>query len=371
MTDRDPMALVEPAATRIRDPLSGRSVLLAEIVRGARIEGEKLHVELAFQPRHGEQDRSGIGAALIANLRGEGFTGPIELHVSEAPGAAAPHTHKPKGDPVPGMSGGGVAPHGGPVIKQKIEGVKRIVAVTSAKGGVGKSTIATNLAVALSRLGHATGLLDADIYGPSLPKMMNANVRPMVDEQQRIVPPTSYGVRCLSVGMLVPEHEAIIWRGPMVMNLIRQFLQQARWGELDYLVIDLPPGTGDAQLTLIQACDISGAVVVTTPQDVALADAIRGITMFNKLEVPLLGLVENMSWYELPDGTRDPVFGEGGGARVADRYGIDLLAQIPLQTGLRRSGDQGLPAALSDDGVGLAFRDLALKVVEKLPTGDS
>ncbi len=361
----DPTALVEPAATRVRDPFSGRSVWLAKMVRNPRMEADTLCLELVFRPEHEERDRQGIEEALVQNLRGLGFSGEVTVATRvEEPPKRAPH---PK-EPVRGMhSGGGVAPHGGPVEKKRIDGVKHVLAVASGKGGVGKSTVATNLAVALQRLGHATGLLDADIYGPSLPRMMDVTSKPMVDDANRIIPPMSYGVRCLSVGLLVPDEEAVIWRGPMVMNLLRQFLQQAVWGELDYLIVDLPPGTGDAQLTLIQGCELSGAIVVTTPQPVALADAIRGITMFRKLEVPVLGVVENMAWYELPDGTRDHVFGDGGGARLAESEGEDLLGRLPLQTALRRSGDQGLPVALGDDALGQAFRDLAERVVEKLP----
>jgi len=364
----DPLTYVEPAATRVRDPISGRSVWLADIIRGAKIDGDVLKLDLVFGPKHGETERAGIQQALAANIKAQGFAGRVEAKIAEAP-KFTPAAHAPKKDPVPGMTGPGVAPHGGPIHKQPIEGVKFVVAVSSAKGGVGKSTVAVNLAVALAREGRAVGLLDADIYGPSTPRMMNANLQPLVDDKQRILPPSSYGVKVLSAGMLVPENEAIIWRGPMVMSLVRQFLQQAKWGELDYLVVDLPPGTGDAQLTLIQACDIAGAVIVTTPQDVALADAVRGITMFRKLEVPLLGLVENMAWYELPDGTKDYVFGDGGGVRLAQRENTEVLGQIPLQTAIRKGGDQGLPAALADDSIGLAFRHLARKVIEKLPTG--
>ena len=269
-------------------------------------------------------------------------------------------------DPVPGMSGKGVMPHGGPIVKKPLDGVKHIVVVASGKGGVGKSTIATNLAVGLQQLGLRTGLLDADIYGPSLPKMMNTTQRPMVTAEKKIIPVLSYGVKCLSTGLLVPEEEAMIWRGPMVMGMVRQLLQDAAWGPMDVLVVDLPPGTGDAQLTLIQAVAISGAVVVTTPQDIALADAVRGITMFRKLDVPMLGIVENMAYYELPDGTRDHVFGEGGGRRTAERYGTELLAEIPLRTALRQSCDQGLPAVLGKDPLGESLRALALRVARQL-----
>jgi ATP-binding protein involved in chromosome partitioning len=285
----------------------------------------------------------------------------------------APHAHghahpaKPQ-DPVKGMSGPGMQAHGGPIQKKPLEGVKHVIAIASGKGGVGKSTVSTNLAVALNRLGHSVGLLDADIYGPSVPTMMNVHERPMADAGTRkILPIPAHGVKCLSMGMLVDPEEAMIWRGPMVMGAVRQFLQDASWAGTDYLLIDLPPGTGDAQLTLIQAVDLSGAIVVTTPQPVALADAVRGITMFRKLDVPLLGVVENMAWYELPDGTRDYVFGQDGGKRTAQKYDTELLGQIPLRSALRAAGDEGTPIALGSSPTAEMFLSVARRVAEKLP----
>ncbi len=359
----DPRALLEPAATRVRDPVSGRSVWLAGIVRDGRLEEGKLRFDLVFGPEHTKEQRLAIESALHENIRAGGWEGSIQpfVRLRGSKGDA-------KRDPVAGMSQPAVVPHGGPIQKKPIEGVKHIVCVASGKGGVGKSTVATNLAIALQRDGLAVGLLDADVYGPSLPRMMRTAQRPMVAED-RIVPVLSYGVRCLSTGLVVPEEEAMIWRGPMVMDILRRFLQAAKWGELDVLVVDLPPGTGDVHLTLMQACDVAGAVIVTTPQEVALADAVRGITMFRKLGVPLLGVVENMAWYELPDGTRDPIFGEGGGARIAAKNDTELLAQIPLQTALRHAMDVGLPPALKDDAMGLAFRQLARKIAGKLGLG--
>ena len=360
----DPLSLLEPAATRVRDPVSGRSVWLARIVRNARLEDGKLRFDLVFTSDHDREARRTIERELEARIRQLGFDGPVMAFAKLD--KAAP---KPGGDKVRGMSGPGMAPHGGPVVKQRVEGVAHVVCVASGKGGVGKSTVATNLACAMAKAGYRVGLLDADVYGPSLPRMMNVSSRPMVDDDKRILPVESYGVRCLSVGLLVEEEEAIIWRGPMVMNLIRQFLQQARWGELDVLLVDLPPGTGDAQLTLIQAVQIAGAVIVTTPQPVALADAVRGITMFRKLDVPLLGLIENMAYYELPDGTRDFVFGEGGGIRAAQRYETEVLAQIPLRTRLREAGDDGLPAALGEGPEAAYFAQAAARLASQLGLG--
>jgi ATP-binding protein involved in chromosome partitioning len=295
-----------------------------------------------------------------------GFEGRLHvMHTGAVPERQAtkrPTAPKSK-DPVRGMSGAGMTPHGGAIQKQKLAGVKQVVAVASGKGGVGKSTVTTNLAVALQKKGLSVGILDADIYGPSVPMMMNVHSRPMLDrETKKILPVMSYGVRCLSMGMLVDAEEAMIWRGPMVMGAVRQFLQDASWDGLDLLLVDLPPGTGDIQLSLIQAVDLAGAVIVTTPQDVALGDAIRGITMFNKLEVPLLGLVENMAYYELPDGTRDHIFGEGGGVRTAERFETELLGQVPLRTAIRKGGDAGLPVALGDDATAQAFQAIADRV---------
>ena len=363
MASIDPLNLVEPAATRVRDPVSGRSVWLAGIVTDPKVTEGGLVLGMKWDEDHTADDRGGIEAALRANLKAAGFDGKVLFLPVEAPQPKA----APKKEPVSGMSGGGVQPHGGPIEKQQLPGVKHIIAVASGKGGVGKSTISTNLAVGLQKLGYSVGIIDADVHGPSVPRMMNVHSRPIVDADKRIVPVNSYGVRCISMGMLVDEHEAMIWRGPMVMSALRQFLQQTRWNGTDYLIVDLPPGTGDAQLSLIQAVPIAGAVIVTTPQDVALGDAIRGITMFEKLNVPLLGLVENMAYYELPDGTRDYVFGEGGGLKVAERYETDVLAQIPLQTRIRRGGDKGLPAALESDGSEAVFMGLAEKVAAKLP----
>lgn len=365
LSDVDPSTLIEPAATRVRDPISGRSVWLSGLIKAHAVNPGGLSLTMAWDEDHEPADREAISDALRLNLKELGFEGAVLFLVAE--GSSAPKPPAPKKDKVAGMSGPGMQPHGGPIAKQRLEGVKYIVAVASGKGGVGKSTIASNLAIALQQLGHSVGLLDADVYGPSVPRMMNVNSRPIVDADKRIVPVNSYGVRCMSMGLLVDEAEAMIWRGPMVMSAIRQFLQQTRWTGVDYLVVDLPPGTGDAQLTLIQAVEISGAIVVTTPQEVALADAVRGITMFNKLDVPLLGLVENMAYYSLPDGTRDYIFGESGGVRLAERFETDVLGQVPLRSAIRKGGDDGLPAALDTGEAGQVFRTLAERVVQKLP----
>jgi len=206
--------------------------------------------------------------------------------------------------------------------------------------------------------------MDADIYGPSLPLMMHVNGHPVANAEKKILPLPAHGVRCMSIGFLVDEKEPIIWRGPMVMGVLNQFFKDVDWRGTDYLIIDLPPGTGDAQLTLIQGVPVSGGVVVTTPQPVAVLDAVRGVEMFRKLEVPVLGIVENMSHFELPGGVKTWPFGKGGGEKMATEYGVPLLAQVPLKEKIREGGDQGRPAVLDGEGI---FTELAAKIAMALP----
>ena len=279
----DPLSLLEPAATRVRDPLSGRSVWLAGMVQDARVDQDVLRFTLQVKAEHSPEDRNRLREAVLRNLVEKGWSGDVACTI-RVEGVAAltarPAAPAPKKEPLRGMSGPGIQPHGGPITLQPIPGVRYIVAVASGKGGVGKSTVATNLAVALGRRGHAVGLMDADIYGPSLPLMMHVTGRPVANEAKKILPLRAHGVGVMSIGFLVDEKEPIIWRGPMVMGVVNQFLRDVAWGELDYLIVDLPPGTGDAQLTMIQAVPISGGIVVTTPNAVALGDAVRGSEMF-------------------------------------------------------------------------------------------
>jgi len=257
-----------------------------------------------------------------------------------------------------------------------LPGVKNIIAVVSGKGGVGKSTVAANLALALSQGGAKTGLLDADIYGPSVPIMFGVRgERPfMVDvgkEKPMIAPLERYGIKLMSIGLLVDEKNAVVWRGPMASSAIRQFITDVYWDELDYLVVDMPPGTGDIHLTLMQTVPVTGAVIVTTPQDVALADAKKGIAMFGQaqLNVPIIGLVENMSYFtpaELPD-NKYYIFGKEGGKRLADEYDLPFLGQIPLVQSIREGGDQGVPVMMGDDTVTKkAFKEFASVVVRSV-----
>lgn len=249
-----------------------------------------------------------------------------------------------------------------------LPGVKNIIAVVSGKGGVGKSTVSANLALALAQDGASVGLMDADIYGPSVPIMFGVRgERPMmtdVDGKAMIVPLDRYGIKLLSIGLLVDEKNAVVWRGPMASSAIRQFITDVVWGELDYLIIDMPPGTGDIHLTLMQTAPVTGVVVVTTPQDVALADAKKGIAMFGQaqMNVPIIGLVENMSYFtptELP-GNRYYIFGKEGGKRLADEYELPFLGQIPLVQSIREGGDIGVPVMMSDDEISkAAFNEFA------------
>jgi ATP-binding protein involved in chromosome partitioning len=246
--------------------------------------------------------------------------------------------------------------------------VKHTVAVSSGKGGVGKSTVAVNLALALKQRGHEVGLVDVDIYGPDVPLMMGARGRPGMFEN-RIIPVEAHGIKIMSIGLLVAEREALVWRGPMIHSAVQQFLRDVLWGPLDYLVFDMPPGTGDAQLSLSQVIPLGGVVMVTTPQDVALLDVRKALAMFRKLNVPILGIVENMSYFEAPDtGARYAIFGEGGGEKVAGEFDVPLLARIPLEMDTRKGGDEGMPIAVGqpDSAQAKAFRGLAEGVVERL-----
>lgn len=246
--------------------------------------------------------------------------------------------------------------------------VKNVVAIASGKGGVGKSTVAVNIAVALAQSGARVGLLDADIYGPNVPTMMGVRNLPPQDDSGKLIPAESYGVKLMSIGFLVKPGQPLIWRGPMLHSAIRQFLSDVEWGELDYLVIDLPPGTGDAQLSLAQSIPLSGGIIVTLPQAVSLEDARRGLEMFRELNVAILGVVENMSYLELPDGTKLDVFGSGGGQKLSDAANVPYLGQIPLDPSVRAGGDQGIPILVSypDSAPAKAMRMLAEQVAARL-----
>lgn len=245
--------------------------------------------------------------------------------------------------------------------------VKNAVAVASGKGGVGKTTVAVNLAIALAQSGAKVGLLDADIYGPNVPTMMGVDHLPPFNDG-KLVPAETYGVKMMSIGFLVPPGKPLIWRGPMLHSAIRQFLSDVAWGELDYLIIDMPPGTGDAQLSLAQSLPLSGGVIVTLPQMVSVEDAARGLAMFNELNVPVLGVIENMSYLELPDGTRVEVFGKGGGELLSKKENVPFLGAIPMDPGVRAGGDEGKPILVSQpqSAPAMALRSLAEQLAARL-----
>ena len=253
--------------------------------------------------------------------------------------------------------------------QSKVSGIKRIIAVASGKGGVGKSTCSANLAVALKQLGASVGLLDCDIYGPSIPLMMGVKQRPTVSDDEKLIPPVGHGVKLMSMGFLLDGDAPVIWRGPMIVKTIQQFIFSVDWGQLDYLLVDLPPGTGDAQLTLCQTVPLDGGVIITTPQEASLGVVRKGIAMFEKVQVPILGLVENMSYFVTPHGERVEIFGHGGGKQEAIRMNLPFLGEIPLFTEIRQGGDQGIPVVASAPGgaPSQAFMRIAETLRQRLP----
>ncbi len=334
-----PQELLE-ALKQVRYPGFSRDIVSFGLVRDIQVGARGVTVELTLTANQDAvaEIRQGVTAAIAAvtDL-------PLEIVIEQAarPAAAA--------GPRPARTG--------------IPGIRNIVAVASGKGGVGKSTVAVNVACALTRLGHQTGLLDADVYGPSVPMMLGlTDEKPEVRPDRRIVPVEKFGLRAISMGMFVGERTPVIWRGPMVTKLITEFFKNVEWGELDYLVLDLPPGTGDAQLTVAQQVPLAGGVIVTTPQDVALLDVKRGITMFQQVNAPVLGVVENMSYHLCPGcGARADIFGHGGGEGMAREYGVPFLGEIPLLSEIRAAGDRGIPivAANPDHPQSRAFIEVA------------
>ncbi len=248
--------------------------------------------------------------------------------------------------------------------QRAVPGIARIVAVASGKGGVGKSTVSVNLACALTALGKRVGLLDCDIYGPSIPLMMGVHARPTLSDEEKMVPPANHGVKVMSMGLLLEGDQPVIWRGPMIVKAIQQFFSSVEWGDLDCLLVDLPPGTGDAQLTLCQTVPLDGGVIVSTPQEASLGVVRKGIGMFNKVNVPILGIVENMSYFTAPGGERVEIFGHGGGQAEALRQGVPFLGEIPIFTEIREGSDKGVPVVVSNSGgqAGKAFLDIARKI---------
>ncbi len=359
------------ALSALRDAGSGRDLLELGWIQEPRLQGERALIRLAL-PGFAQSQRDRIAAeARAALLTLEGIN---DVQIELAQPQAAGHSH---GHPAAAGAPIGAAGHGPGQLpeRQAIPGVARVIAVSSGKGGVGKSTVAVNLACALAQRGLRVGLLDADIYGPNAPTMLGvADRTPEVRGQgaeQLLTPIDSCGIAMVSMGLLIDENQPVIWRGPMLNGIIRQFLYQVEWGERDVVVVDLPPGTGDAQLTLAQAVPMAGVVIVTTPQEVSLADARRGLAMFLQMGVPVLGVVENMSAFIPPDAPerRYPIFGSGGGARLAKEGQVPLLAELPLEMPVREGGDSGRPVVLSapDSATAQAFAALAERLESLTP----
>jgi ATP-binding protein involved in chromosome partitioning len=345
------LAALEP----LRDAGSGRSLLELQWIQQVRVQNNRVVFRLAL-PGYANAQRERIAADARGALLQLGGIDDVQIEIAPPPGPAPQ-----QGGPIGAAGHGG----GGPE-RQSIPGVKQVIAVSSGKGGVGKSTVAVNLACALAASGLRVGLLDADIYGPNAPTMLGvADQTPQVrgsGNEQVLTPIESCGIAMVSMGLLIDAHQPVIWRGPMLNGIIRQFLYQVEWGERDVLVVDLPPGTGDAQLSLAQAVPMAGVIIVTTPQMVSLQDARRGLAMFQQLGVPVLGVVENMSAFIPPDAPdkRYELFGRGGGSQLASESDVPLLAQLPMELAVVQGGDAGRPAVLSapDSATAAAFRDL-------------
>ncbi|HEV8585746.1 MAG TPA: Mrp/NBP35 family ATP-binding protein [Methylomirabilota bacterium] len=345
----------------IKDPESQTDIVALGLVRDLEIRGGDVTFTLAFggQAPQAKVMIHSMASRLVGRLPG---VSKVQVKMGGGP-APAQHQH---------AHGHGQAPGGAPAPPQKpadlIPDVRHTIAVSSGKGGVGKSTVAVNLALALQGTGASVGIIDSDVYGPDLPLMLGTKGRPGMFDN-KIIPVEAHGLRVMSIGLLVGDKEAVVWRGPMIHSFIQQMLRDVMWGALDYLVFDMPPGTGDAQLSLSQIIALSGVVMVTTPQDVALLDVRKAIAMFQRLNVPMLGIVENMSYFVAPDtGTRYAIFGEGGGQKVADEYGVPLLGQLPLDPETRKGGDEGAPIVVRrpDSAQAAAFRDVAKRVIDRL-----
>ena len=343
-------ATVLEALKGVRDPERGQDVVSLGLVQGMAIKGGHVHFTLEVEPERGPRLEPMRKAAEKAVEALAGVLSVTAVLTADKPGRAPAQGHAHAHDHGHGHQQGGPAPGRGQGQPSKplIPGVKTIVAVASGKGGVGKSTTAVNLALALKAKGLAIGILDADIYGPSLPRMMGITGKPDTKDGKILEPKVGYGIKCMSIGFLIAEDTPMIWRGPMVMSAIEQMLRDVNWGKLDMLVVDLPPGTGDAQLTMAQRVPLSGAVIVSTPQDIALLDARKGLGMFRKVDVPVLGIIENMSYFLCPHcGERSEIFAHGGARREAAKLGAEFLGEIPLDIAIRETSDEGYPIVIS------------------------
>ena len=342
------------ALKKVRFPGLTRDIVSFGFVHDVKIDGGNVSFRIHFQtenPAVGQQIAHDAEAAAktVAGVKD------VQVHLEIVPPRAGP----------------GAPSSGEP--SQMLPGVKYKIAVASGKGGVGKSTVSTNLALALRALGYSVGLLDADIYGPSQQMMLGISGRPQIDESdEKIMPMENHGVKTMSLGLITDADTPVIWRGPMVMKALDQFLTDVKWGTLDFMIIDLPPGTGDAQLTITQKVPLTGAVVVTTPQDVALIDARKGLAMFRKVNVPVMGIVENMSYFICRHcGEREEIFGHGGGKKTAEMLGVPFLGEVPIDPKVVVGGDSGQPILVLDpkSPASAAFREVARLIVEQITSG--
>jgi ATP-binding protein involved in chromosome partitioning len=340
---------IAEALKQVKYPGFSRDIVSFGLVKGIRIDGGTVTVQMALATNEPAIPQTiKTQAEAILQSMPDVQTAKVLIDIQAPPAGAT-------------AAGAGTT---------RIEGVKHVIAIASGKGGVGKSTVAANLAVALEKTEARVGLCDCDIYGPSISLMFGSRDRPMATEDNRIIPIEQYGLKLMSMGFLLDDTAPAILRGPMVTRYTQQFLRQVEWGELDYLVLDLPPGTGDIQLTIVQTVALAGAIIVTTPQEVALIDARKAATMFEKVNVTVLGLIENMSYFACPsDGKRYDIFGSGGGEREAKRLRVPLLGQIPIDIATRESGDRGLPitAESGESAVASEFMRIAAYLRERLP----
>ena len=354
------------ALRQVVDADKGKDIVSLGMVSGVQLREGHVGFAIEVDPQRGPKLEPLRRAAekAVESLPGV-LSVTAVLTAQKAPGGAAPaqghghaHAHGPR--------------QGAPAAAQQrpmVPGVKSIIAVASGKGGVGKSTVAANLALGLTAIGLKVGLLDADIYGPSMPRMLGISGKPQSRDGKVLEPMANYGLKVMSMGFLVAEDTPMIWRGPMVMSALQQMLRDVNWGELDVMVVDMPPGTGDAQLTMAQQVPLSGAVIVSTPQDIALLDARKGLNMFRKVDVPVLGIVENMSYFLCPHcGERSDIFSHGGARREAERLGADFLGEVPLHIAIRETSDEGRPIVVAQPESPHAqiFRDMASRIAEKL-----